>query len=67
MNKPMYEIIENIIINLFGAVGIISGILMIGFVGAYNWIPAVACLIVSIVCFCVSVPLWEEQEKRKER
>lgn len=67
MRKPLYEVIENAVIFACGSIGIITGLLMIGFVGGYNWIPAIVCGIVSAIFMFAGVSVWNVQEGRKCR
>lgn len=66
MKRPMYEVIEDIVIWVTGSAGIILGLLMVALCEGECYIGAAACFIASSICFYIGERVWDVQERTKK-
>ena len=60
--KQPYEIIEDILIYLFGSIGIVLMFCIAGFVEGGNYIASVICLVCFVISISISCFFWKRKE-----
>ena len=60
--KQPYEIIEDILIYLFGSIGIVLMFCIAGFVEGGNYIASVLCLVGFFISISISCFFWKRKE-----
>lgn len=66
MKIPWYEVFENVVIYVFGSIGICLLLLMVALCEGECYIGAAACFIASSICFYIGVRVWDVQERTKK-
>ena len=62
MKKQPYEIIEDILIYLFGSIGIVLMFCIAGFVEGGNYIASALCLACFVISISISCFFWKRKE-----